>query len=126
MDDFGDDTRVVLITFTDQVNLSDYRASLDVPFPLLTDPTRSTYRRYGLGRGSARRVWGTKAARAYAGLLRKGGRKLKMPTEDTLQLGGDFVIDRQGRIAFAYRSAGPDDRPPVEDLLVAVDRVRRR
>ena len=38
---------------------------------------------------------------------------LRVPTEDTLQLGGDVVIGPNGRIRFLYRSEGPDDRPPV-------------
>jgi hypothetical protein len=40
--------------------------------------------------------------------------------EDVLQLGGDFILDREGRLAYAYRSADPTDRPAVEVLLRAV------
>jgi hypothetical protein len=64
-------------------------------------------------------VWGLKAVRAYGRLLRQG-RRLERPSGDTLQLGGDFVVDRDGRLAYAYRSRGPDDRPSVDDLVDAV------
>jgi hypothetical protein len=37
-----------------------------------------------------------------------------------LQLGGDLVLDGQGRPAYAYRSAEPTDRPTLEALLQAV------
>jgi hypothetical protein len=40
--------------------------------------------------------------------------------EDVLQLGGDFVLDGEGCLAYAYRSADPADRPAVEALLRAV------
>ena len=36
------------------------------------------------------------------------------------QLGGDFVIDARGRLAYAYRSAEPTDRPAVAELLKAI------
>jgi hypothetical protein len=57
--------------------------------------------------------------RAYGRLLR-AGRRPRLPSEDTLQLGGDFIVDPEGRVAYAYRSAGPDDRPSVDDLLAAL------
>jgi hypothetical protein len=40
-----------------------------------------------------------------------------------MQLGGDFVLDGRGRVAYAYRSVEPTDRPPVEDLVRAVRSV---
>jgi len=42
--------------------------------------------------------------------------------EDLLQLGGDFVLDAQRRLLFAYRSADPSDRPTVRQLLDALTR----
>jgi hypothetical protein len=38
-------------------------------------------------------------------------------------LGGDFVVGRDGRVAYAFRSTDPDDRPPVDDLIAAVRRA---
>jgi hypothetical protein len=43
---------------------------------------------------------------------------------DTLQLGGDFVVDPQGRIGSA-RPQRHDDRPPVGELLGALERAAR-
>jgi hypothetical protein len=36
-----------------------------------------------------------------------------------LQLGGDFLLDRAGRLVFAHRSANPADRPTMAALLAA-------
>ena len=110
---------VVLITFTRPRNLPGFRRRLALAYPVLADETRAVYHAYGLQRGSWWRVWGLNSARAYSRLLRQG-RRLERPTGDTLQLGGDFVVDRDGRLAYAYRSTGPDDRPSVDDLLDAV------
>jgi hypothetical protein len=65
-----------------------------------------------------RLVKGPTTIRAYARLLRDGGR-VRRPTEDTLQLGGDFVVGRDGRLVYAYRSEGPADRPSVDELISA-------
>lgn len=121
LDELGD-AEVALVTFSRQRNLRGYRGRFGLPFPVLADESRATYRAYGLGRGPWWRVWGPGTIWAYARLLRRGGR-LHRPTEDTLQLGGDFVIGRDGRLVYVFRSKGPSDRPPVADLVAAVRRA---
>ncbi len=49
-----------------------------------------------------------------------GVTRLRLPSQDTLQLGGDFVVDRAGVLVYASRSTRPDDRPPVDNLIAAV------
>lgn len=114
---------VALITFTRPRNLRGFRRRLGLVYPVLADETRAVYRAYRLPRGSWWRVWGVNSLRAYGRLVRRG-RPLERPTGDTLQLGGDFVVDRGGRLAYVYRSRGPDDRPSVDDLVDAVRSCR--
>jgi len=114
---------VVLVTFTPPRNLRGFRHRLGLRYPVVADETRAVYRAYGLGRGPWWRVWGPGALLAYARLVR-AGRKLERPTDDTLQLGGDFVVDGGGRLAYTYRSTAPDDRPPVDELIEAVRACR--
>jgi len=116
--EFGDAV-VVLITFTRPRNLHGFRRQLNLSYPVLADEARVAYRAYELGRGRWWQVWGLQTLRAYRRLL-QSGQRLRVPTEDTLQLGGDFVVDRAGQLAYAYRSRRPDDRPSVDDLLAAV------
>jgi hypothetical protein len=110
---------VVLITFTRPRNLPGFRRRLNLSYPILADEACVTYRAYGLGRGRWWRIWGLQTLRTYRRLTQTGQR-LRMPSQDTLQLGGDFVVDGAGRLAYAYRSTHPDDRPPVTDLITAV------
>ncbi len=114
-----DPASVVLVTFTRQRNLRGFRARLELPFPVLADEERATYRAYGLGRGPWWRVWGLATIRRYAALLARG-RRLGRPSEDVLQLGGDFVVGPDGRLVYVHRSTGPPDRPPVDALVRAV------
>jgi hypothetical protein len=119
LDEFGD-AEVVVITFARQRALAGYRTRYVAPLPVLSDETRGTYRAFGFGRGSVRRVWGWRALRRYVELLRSGRRDVGIEG-DTLQLGGNVVIDRHGRVAWLFHGAGPDDRPTV-DALVAIVR----
>jgi hypothetical protein len=77
------------------------------------------YAEYGLSRSVAG-VWGGAAAAAAAGrrLPPSGGL-------DIHQLGGDFVVDPDGRIAFAHYSRDNLDRPDVGVLIAAVQAARR-
>jgi hypothetical protein len=116
--EFGD-ASIVLITFARQRNLQGFRHRLGILYPVLADETRAAYRAYGLGRGPWWRIWGFRTLRTYGRLLRSGAR-LSRPTEDTLQLGGDFVVNSHGVLAYTYRSRSPDDRPSIDDLIAAV------
>lgn len=116
--EFGD-AEVVLVTFTRPRNLRGYRGRFHLPYTVVTDETREAYRAFGLGRGPWWRVYGYSTWRLYAGLIRRG-RRLQRPVEDTLQLGGDFVVGRDGRLVYVFRSRRPDARPEVDALVAAV------
>ncbi|GJM37418.1 MAG: hypothetical protein DHS20C19_07850 [Acidimicrobiales bacterium] len=125
--DFGDDTIVALVTFTQTADLASYEHDKQLGFAVLRDPEREGYRAFGFGRGRTTRVWGLRAARRYLELLRAGHwRALRRPTEDTRQLGGDVVIDADGVVRWIHHSQGPEDRPTVDALVDAVDRARSR
>ncbi len=125
LDEFGQHTSVVLVTFTDAAELARYATEHDLPFPVLADPERDAYRAFGLGRGSVARVWGWRALRRYAVIFREDGfTGLRRPTEDTLQLGGDFVVDPAGILTYGFWGDGPDDRPTVDALLTATRSTR--
>lgn len=122
--EFGADTAVALVTFTRPDRLVTYLDTRPLPYPALIDQDRTTYRRYGLDRGTVRRIWGWRSLRRYADIIRAGGiDQVHRPSEDSLQLGGDFVVDRAGNLAFGYWSAGPDDRPEIDRLVDAVTQL---
>lgn len=115
---FGD---VVAVGFSPAEGLARLASQLDWPWPLLSDTERVAYHRLRLARAKLREVWtpGTKEIYRRA---RDAGVAIRAPVEDPLQLGGDAVV-RSGTVLALWRPASPDDRPPVEDLLAAVDRA---
>jgi alkyl-hydroperoxide reductase/thiol specific antioxidant family protein len=95
---------------------------LEVPYPVLEDRELTAYRTWGLRRGSIAGVWGDPHVwRRYAQELIRGER-LHRPGSDTLQLGGDFIVAPDGIVAYA-RPQLRDDRPPLAELLGALERA---
>jgi peroxiredoxin len=95
LDEFrAQDAEVAVITFTRPRNLRGFRSRFVAPLTALADERRDVYEQYGLAR----------------------------PVDETQQLGGDFVIWPDARIARAYWSKAADDRPSVDDLLSAIMR----
>lgn len=87
----------------------------DLPFPLIADPTRALYRRFGLER-SARAVLDP---RAWAAALRGlGSARLpgRLPT-DLLGLPGDLLIAPDGAVLAVHQGRHADDQWSVDDLL---------
>ncbi|MEZ5330468.1 MAG: AhpC/TSA family protein [Thermoanaerobaculia bacterium] len=116
-------TTVAAVTFAGVDRLAAHRAHLDLPFPLLADPERAVYRRFGLERAPLRRIYNPGTLKLYGQLLRRG-RRLRRPVDDTRQLGGDFVIDSTGRLAAAFRPRSPDDRPDIDELVAVTRRAQ--
>jgi len=111
---------IAVVTFSQPGFLRAFEEQMGLPFRVYADPQRAVYRAFGFERGSFARVWlNPRVLLRYAQLLRRG-RRLQRSEEDLLQLGGDVVVDRRGRIAWIHRSEGPEDRPTVEVVTSAV------
>src|SRR5262249_59252050 len=95
---------------------------VQVPFPILIDADKSAYRRWGMGRTTPLRSFLSPTLTwRYLKLLWRGERFLGL-APDMLQLGGDFVVDREGRVAFAHAMKDNGDRAPVDRLFEELSR----
>jgi hypothetical protein len=93
---------------------------VDDPWPVLIDRDRSVYGSWGLRRASRLRLLRPGWVLGYAQMLARGER-LALPGSDVLQLGGDFVVDRDGVVVLAAPQLGFDDRPPAGVLVKALE-----
>ena len=84
--------------------------------PVLADPDRRVYLAYGLSRLPWYRVFTPKAAILYLGFMLRG-RFPGKPGQDVMQQGGDFIVDGEGIVRYAYAGRSSDDRPPVDLLM---------
>ena len=95
-----------------------YVAEMQFSWPVLIDHDRSLYRGYGMERGRLRDIWGGRTWIAYMKEFARG-RLPKYSGGDTLQLGGDVLIDPSGIVRFHHVGSGPGDRPSVGVIVEA-------
>lgn len=108
-------TEVIIITFGDVSLAQRWLSETCVDVPMLMNPSKDVYSAYGLER-SFWGSWGPRTFYTYARLM-LSGRRWRGIQGDSLQLGGDFIVDPEGLLRFAYRSRDPSDRPGVDVLL---------
>jgi len=104
---------VYAVSFEQPGRLRAYIRANQIEAPVLADPHRRVYRAYGLARGLWWRIYGPRVLWGYLRRILRG---------DTLQQGGDFVIDPNGVVSYA-RPQRRDDRPPVAILLRELERA---
>jgi hypothetical protein len=93
-----------------------FRDTQEIPFPLLVDHRKQTYRALEIGRGSWMDVAGPKVwARSAKSIL--SGKGQGVPKQDPLQLGGAIVVEAGGRVRYMHRAKTSSDNPKPEELL---------
>ena len=85
-------------------------------FTVLLDRDRSIYKAYQLERSLLRSrhprvVW------LYIKRWFQRGEFYDSRGDDTTQLGGDFIVDKNGILQLVHPSHEPSDRPSVNELL---------
>lgn len=110
--------QVVTISFGTGYWAKVWLAETGSPFPFLIDETRAGYQAYGL-EASWWRAWGVSNIWYYVQAW-WAGREMFGKRGDTDQLGGDFLVDGQGRIELAHPSWEPTDRVEVAKVLALV------
>lgn len=116
------DTGVLLVSFESMEHIGWYLTGADAPWPILSDPHRRIYHAYGLGRSGVASDWlsARTATDLVSRMFQPGAERTHA---DAHQTGGDFLIDADGILRFAYRCRGPVDRPPVDELLLELRRL---
>ncbi len=110
-------TEVLLVSFESLERIRFQFTGAKFGWPALSDETREGYRAFGLERSGWVRVWLSPRTLGFYARSLLRGRIPRKPQADTLQLGGDFIIDTRGFVRFAHRSVEPADRPSVNLLL---------
>ena len=109
---------VLVVTMSRPEVVAAYLKMKPWPFPVVCDPERAAYRRFGLGHTSWLAFFRPSVLVRYLGLMVRGWRVQKINEgEDALQLGGDFVLDENRKVVFAYPSRVATDRPKMEKLV---------
>lgn len=110
---------ILVITFEELWVAKLYAEEVQLPWPLLLDANRGLYRRYRMEQASLGTVMGPFLWWGYIKLLLRG-RRLKAPTGDIRQLGGDVLLDPGGIIRFHHVMQTPLDRPALKVIFDVV------
>ena len=95
-----------------------------VPFEMLVDEDRSSYRAFGLLDGLAAELLRPKVAVAWVGVhLRGEGRQGGSHGGAVSQLPGTFIVDTHGIDRFVHRNADQADDPDVTAVLEVCRRL---
>ncbi|MBT8492864.1 MAG: hypothetical protein KJO07_07365 [Deltaproteobacteria bacterium] len=113
------DIAVVVVVFAGQDAARDYARETGTDWPIVVDSSRELYRQYGMGQAGFGQIWSLKTLKSYARLLLAGRRLRLARGQDTRQLGGDVLVDPNGRVQMCHVSTGPSDRPSVSSILRA-------
>ena len=113
---------VLAVSFESRQRVSQLSRQMQLPFPILSDPQRDVYRAYGLAGGTVLSLLAPGTIWAYVKLLARGN-WYHFGKSDLRQMGGDFVVDAGGLVAYEFRSASPHQRPAVEELMAVLDGI---
>lgn len=115
---------VVFVVYNDpELVMSRMMHDLDLPYVLMVDADRQAYERWGMGQATWRSklmpslYWAT--LKTVFMVITGRERPLK-EVAGPRQLGGDFVVDHEGRLAFENRMKSFHDRASIDDLLTAM------
>lgn len=114
-------TRVALISFGNIALAQAWIEETQASFQFLLDSERKAYQAFSLDH-SMGRSWSPKVWLEYARLMAKG-RRWRGIQGDSGQLGGDFIVDKEGTLRMAYRSQDPTDRPAINYLLKTLEHI---
>jgi hypothetical protein len=95
---------------------SSFKRRQDIPFRLLYDTTRSTYKLMKIPLGSWMNVAGPGVWVEGVQSLAKGN-KQRMPRQSPKQLGGVAVIASGGDLLYLHRSRTAADNTPADELI---------
>ena len=109
---------VLVVSFASPERVKAFLDESPRPFPVVSDADRAAYRAFGLERTTVGAMLRPGVIARYLGMMFRGWLPSKPGGgDDVLQLGGDFVLDADGKVLFAHSSVEPTDRPKIQELV---------
>jgi len=113
--------RLVIVTPQSADRAATWREDVSLGEALvIADPRRTLYK--ALGARRPKPLWLLRPRVATAGMraIIAGERPSVTKGDDTLQLGADVVVDKDGEIAFLHLATDAADRTPPEELVAVL------
>lgn len=115
--------RVLVVSFGSTEGAQLWLEQTGCNFEILLDQPRKIYRSFGLGSSYAKVMkFGCLLQYSeYPAVDRDFPDVPPRLLEDIYQMGGDFLLDKAGKVLLSHPCKNPLDRPTVKDILQAVD-----
>ena len=117
-------TDIVAVSFGTPYWANVWLEETEAPFPIWLDPEKESYEVYGMIT-SKWAAWGPANLWFYAKAFMRG-EKTKGDRGETGQMGGNFIVDKNGIVRFAYPSKNPTDRPEVAKLMQVLRKIESK
>ena len=112
--------QVLLVGMGKPAESAEFAAKYNVPFPIVADPEKRLYRKYGLKQMSTLGLFSPSLAiKGISAIV--GGHGIGMPQGDVRQLPGVFIINTAGQIVFSHFASNPADHPDAESIIAAIE-----
>lgn len=114
--------RVLVVSYGSLEGATFWLDQTGIKFDMLFDAERVVYQALGLGSSFAK-VMKFRSVLHYSEFLVMNRKFPDVPPQflnDLFQMGGDFVLDEDGKVIFSYRCKNPADRPAAAQILAAV------
>ena len=97
-----------------------FREAQDIPFPLIVDRKKETYRALEVTRGSLLDVAGPSVWLQALKNISKGHPPFQRPQQDALQLGATAIVKPGGDVFHLHRAKDSSDNYPVDEVIKKV------
>ena len=109
------DENLAFITMSDPTLTHRFKSWMKSPHLFLCDPERRLYEAFELPRTTAGGFFSAQVVRRALQAYREGHRN-SLTFDDQLQLGGTYIVDREGEVLASYPSKDISDNPSSEAL----------
>lgn len=115
-------TKIVVISFGSPLRVRKYLAECGCPFDVLCDEKRELYKCLGL-KTSVSRGWKIEELARPAeklALHQKMQTRFEKEPDDPVQMGGDFILDKNGCFKLVHTMKTSTDRPTVAKIVATL------
>lgn len=115
---------VLVVSFTPPQRVKAYVERYPQPFPVASDSRMKAYHAFALGKTRVGSFFRPGVMWHYIKLMFRGWLPGKPGKgEDLLQLGGDFILDGEQRLTWAYPSGESSDRPTAAEIVKRLEGI---
>jgi peroxiredoxin len=116
---------VVLVSSGSPEQAESFRHDFEVPFPIVCDPERVLFKKYGLRDMNWRDYYSPLMFLKVVKVMFEGY-GYKSGEGSSSQLGGVFVVDTGGKVRFAHIAANAADHPSPREIIQAAATLNRQ